>query len=47
MRGRVGVCWVGVFGTERVERMDVLLDAGMGSMDFVWEIPRTREALST
>lgn len=41
------MCCVGVFGTERVERREVLLEAGMGSMDFLWEMPRMRDALST
>lgn len=48
MRGREGgCCVVGVFGAERVERMEVLLDAGIGSIDLLWVMPRMREALST
>ena len=29
------MCWVGALGTERVERMEVLFEAGMGSMDLL------------
>jgi hypothetical protein len=47
VRGRVGTCWVGAFGTERVERREVLFEAGMGSMDRLCEMPRMRDALST
>ena len=38
---------MGVFGMERVERREVLLEAGMSSMEFLWEMPRMWDALST